>query len=326
VTGDHGEGFGEHGVELHGYHLYAPQTKVPLIVRVPGVPPRRARTPAGHADLLSTLVNLAGGAPTAEMQGRSLVDAIDPTKQSPAPRAEPAKSPPRDSLTRITGADRDRVVFPQLSYEGNHELRAGVSQRCHVIYNVSPDPSWEVYRIDRDPGETRDLAADEDECADTRRAVERWYDTEQIPAGAAEALLPARPAIAAPLDADLGDAVRLLAVDAPATVKAGEPLRLTWTFECRGPVEPGFKVFVHVVGPGGNMLTNGDHAPARPFEWWQPGQFIRYSTTIGIPRGARGRYTVMAGLFQGPARAKARAPRARVDRDAVEVAGFEVTP
>ena len=120
--------------------------------------------------------------------------------------------------------------------------------------------------------------------------------------------------------------MRLLAVDAPATVKAGEPLRLTWTFECRGAVESGWKVFVHVVGPSGTMLANGDHAPARPFEWWQPGQVIRYSTTVALPRGAHGRYMVMAGLFKGPARAQARAPRARVDRDAVEIAGFEVAP
>jgi len=34
VTGDHGEGFGEHGIKLHGYHLYAPQTKVPFLLRV----------------------------------------------------------------------------------------------------------------------------------------------------------------------------------------------------------------------------------------------------------------------------------------------------
>jgi hypothetical protein len=313
VTGDHGEGFGEHGVELHGYHLYAPQTKVPLILRVPGAAPRRAGLPAGHADLLPTLVNLAGGAPTAEMQGRSLVDAIAGAGPGAA-------------------ADADRVIFQQLSYEGNHELRAGASRRCHVIYNVSPDPGWEVYRLDEDPGETRDLAADDADdpeqgaCADTRRAVERWYDAEQIPAGAAEALLPGRPAIAAPLDADLGPAVRLLAVDAPAAARPGEPLRLTWTFECRGPVAAGWKVFAHVVGPGGSMLANGDHAPARPFEWWQPGQFIRYSTAIPIPRHARGPYTLMAGLFRGTTRAKAAAPRARVDRDAVEIARFEVLP
>ncbi|HWU90821.1 MAG TPA: sulfatase-like hydrolase/transferase, partial [Kofleriaceae bacterium] len=301
VTGDHGEGFGEHGVELHGYHLYAAQTQVPMIVRVPGLPPRRSTTPAGHIDLLPTLVNLAGGAPTPEMEGRSLLDAI-------------------------AGADRDRVVFQQLSYEGNHEMRAGASRACHVIYNLSPDTSWEVYRLDDDPLETRDFADDEDVCADTRAAVARWFDAEQVPAGAAEALLAARPAIARPLDADLGDAVRLLAVEAPATARPGEAIQLTWTFECRARVEAGWKVFAHAVGPSQGSFLNGDHAPARPFEWWQPGQFIRYSTTLAIPRGAHGRYTLWAGLFAGPRRAKATAPRAPVEDDAVAAATFEVEP
>jgi arylsulfatase A-like enzyme len=301
VTGDHGEGFGEHGVELHGYHLYAPQTKVPLIIRVPGIAPRRSTTPAGHADILPTLVNLAGGAPSPEQQGRSLVDAI-------------------------AGTDRDRVVFQQLSYEGNHEMRAGASRTCHVIYNVSPDPSWEVYRLDRDPLEERDLAGDDDACSDTRHAVERWFDTEQIPAGAAEALLPARPAIAAPLDADLGDAVRLLSVEAPATARPGDAIKLTWTFECRGRVDAGWKVFAHLESASRSAFVNGDHAPARPFEWWQPGQFIRYSTTVVIPRSASGRYTVWAGLFRGKIRAKAAAPRARIDNNAVAAATFEVSP
>ena len=36
LTGDHGEGFGEHGVTEHGFDLYPAQTKVPFIVRVPG--------------------------------------------------------------------------------------------------------------------------------------------------------------------------------------------------------------------------------------------------------------------------------------------------
>jgi arylsulfatase A-like enzyme len=225
VTGDHGEGFAEHPVPRHGYHLYSPQTKVPLIVRVPGIAGRRSTTPAGHIDIIPTLANLAGGKPDPEMMGRSLVDAI-------------------------SGTDRDRVVFQQLSYEGNHEMRAAVSRQCHVIYNVSPDTSWEVYRVDRDPLETQDLAA-EGECEDTRGALERWFDLEQVPAGAAEALLPARPAIAAPIDADLGDSVRLLACEAPASVKPGETVNLTWTFEARETVEPGWKVFLRQPRRGG---------------------------------------------------------------------------
>ncbi|HEY0254114.1 MAG TPA: sulfatase-like hydrolase/transferase, partial [Kofleriaceae bacterium] len=61
VTGDHGEGFGEHGVAFHGYHLYSAQTKVPLVIAVPGIAPRKTKTPGGHIDIIPTLVNLAGG-------------------------------------------------------------------------------------------------------------------------------------------------------------------------------------------------------------------------------------------------------------------------
>lgn len=300
VTGDHGEGFGEHGVDLHGYHLYSPQTKVPLIIRVPGLPARRAATPAGHVDILPTLVNLARGAPTPDMMGRSLVDVL-------------------------AGTDTPRIVFQQLSFEGNHEMRGGVDARCHVIYNVSPDTSWEVYRVDRDPLETRDLAGDDD-CADTRAAVETWFDAEQVPRGATEALLTARPPIAAPLDVDLGASVRLLAVDAPPRVKPGESIALTWTFEARGAVAPGWRMFVHVEGPNRAFL-NGDHRPVRPFEWWRAGQYIRYTTTVVVPRSAAtGHYTVWAGMFEGNRRAKASAPRAKIVDDAVAAAELEISP
>ncbi len=302
ITGDHGEGFGEHKVELHGYHLYAPQTKVPLIMRVPGLPARHAATPAGHVDILPTLVNLAGGTPQPDMMGRSLVDVL-------------------------AGTDVPRVVFQQLSYEGNHEMRAGVDRQCHVIYNVSPETSWEVYRVDRDPAETEDLAGDDEACAATRRAVEHWFDSEQVPRGAAEALLPARPPLARSLDAALGDHVTLLGVEAaPAQARPGETITLTWTFEARGRPDPGWRVFAHIKGPA-NLFINGDHKPVRPFEWWKAGQFIRYTTSVVLPRNALpGHYTVWTGLFRGATRATVRAPGATVDNNAVSAASFEVVP
>ena len=301
VTGDHGEGFGEHTIDLHGYHLYAPQTRVPMIVRVPGLAPRRSTTPTGHIDLLPTLANLAGAPATPDMMGRSL-------------------------LAPMTGTDTERVVLQQLSYEGNHEMRAGVSRDCHVIYNVSPDTSWEVYRLDRDPGETVDVAGDEDACRTTRAAVARAYDEEQVPEGAAEALLTERPPIANPLDVDLGANVRLLAVDAPATAKRGDSITLTWTFEARGTQAAGWKMFVHVEGPAKSFFNN-DHRPARPFEWWKRGQIIRYSTTAVIPRTApAGAFTVRAGMFKGKERARATAPRVKIVDNAAEVATIQVVP
>ncbi len=301
VTGDHGEGFGEHGIDLHGYHLYAAQTAVPMIVKVPGLAPRRSTTPAGHVDLLPTLVNLAGGTATPAMMGASLVPAL-------------------------VGTDRDRTVFQQLSYEGNHELRGGADRTCHVIYNVSPDNSWEVYRTDRDPDEQQDLASDPEICATTRTAIERWYDREAVPAGAMEALLPARPVIATPLDADLGPQVRLLAVEVPAQALRGQPITVTWTFEARAAGPAGWKVFAHLDGPKG-AFVNGDHKPPRPFAWWRAGQFVRYTTTLVVPRtAAPGRYTLSVGLFKDSARATVTAPRANVVGNAVAAATIEVMP
>jgi arylsulfatase A-like enzyme len=300
ITGDHGEGFGEHTIELHGYHLYAPQTKVPVIVRVPGLAPRRAQTPVGHVDILPTLVNLAGGVATSEMMGMSLVGAL-------------------------TGTDKDRVVFQQLSYEGNHEMRGGADAQCHVIYNVSPDTSWEVYRIDGDPLEAKDLAST-NACSRTRSTVANWFDSEQVPVGAGEALLASRPQIAAPIDVDFSDNVRLLSVEAPAKLAPGAQGNLVWTFEARGEVPAGWKMFVHLEGPA-RAFINGDHRPARPFEWWKPGQFIRYTTTITVPRNApTGTFVVNAGMFKGAKRAPAKSSRVKITNNAAVVGTIEVAP
>jgi arylsulfatase A-like enzyme len=292
VTGDHGEGFGEHGVDFHGYHLYAPQTRVPLIIRVPGLAPRRIALPAGHIDILPTLANLVGARPVAGSMGRSLLDVL-----------AGAPGPP------------DRQVFQQLSYENHHEMRAAASRRCHVIYNVSPDSSWEVYAIDKDPGETHDMSGAPGACAGSVDALAAWYDQTEIPAGAGEALLAERPVIARPLDVDF-DSARLLEVaglDQP--VRAGGSIPMTFTFESRGaPLAGGWKVFVHLerVGPGARRFQ-GDHEPPRPLSWWRAGQFIRYSHGVPVPPGTPpGRYEVWVGLFRGSERHPARSTRTRV--------------
>jgi len=101
---------------------------------------------------------------------------------------------------------------------------------------------------------------------------------------------------------------------------------ITWTFAARGRVAAGWKLFVHVEGPG-KLFVNGDHTPARPFEWWRPGQFIRYTTTVTLPRTAPpGRYTVRVGMFRGAERVRVAAAHAKVDNDAVVAATFEVRP
>jgi len=297
VTGDHGEGFGEHGVFFHGFHLYSAQTKVPFIIRVPGLPARHVETTAGHVDIIPTLVNLAGGKPNEDMMGRSLVDVL-------------------------AGKDRPAIVFQQLSSERG-EVRGAVDGPCHVIYNATV-ATTEAYRVDRDPLETRDVS-DEGECSETRHALAAWYDLETVPAGAAQALLPAKPSIAKPLDVDFGDSVRLLAVDAPASAKLGDTIDVTWTWEARGRGPDGWKVFVHLLSPT-KQSTNFDHDPPRPFIWWRAGQFVRYTTKITIPRTTgTGTFTLVAGLWNGKKMAASGGHAAITDNE-VSVATIEVTP
>ena len=60
VTADHGEEFGEHGGRFHGKSVYEEMTRVPLLIRVPGVSGRRVNVPIGQIDLAPTLLSLLG--------------------------------------------------------------------------------------------------------------------------------------------------------------------------------------------------------------------------------------------------------------------------
>ena len=129
LTGDHGEGFGEHGVTEHGFDLYAAQTRVPFIVRVPGLPAQRARVPAGHVDIAPTLVNLARGKAEPTFFGRSLVPVL-------------AGARPADEATRW--------VFQEVTSERGKK-RALVTATRHLIWNWVPDNTTECYDRVRDP-------------------------------------------------------------------------------------------------------------------------------------------------------------------------------
>jgi arylsulfatase A-like enzyme len=59
VVGDHGEQFGEHGLVEHGNSVYRQALHVPLVVRVPGVPPSQESVAASITDLYALLLGSA---------------------------------------------------------------------------------------------------------------------------------------------------------------------------------------------------------------------------------------------------------------------------
>ena len=134
-TADHGESLGEHNYWFtHEANLYDEEVRVPLIVRYPkGLPKPSGAELASHLDVLPSVLD-AFGLPMHPARGRSLV-----TRSLPKDRIVPHSLHPQDSPLRwfaITD-NRYRLVIP----------RSGP----------------QLYDLREDPGELRDLAADEPE-------------------------------------------------------------------------------------------------------------------------------------------------------------------
>jgi len=58
LTSDHGEALGAHRIETHGPTIFEAEVRVPLSLKVPGMPGRRLEGPAGNIDLAPTLTAL----------------------------------------------------------------------------------------------------------------------------------------------------------------------------------------------------------------------------------------------------------------------------
>jgi arylsulfatase A-like enzyme len=60
IVGDHGEEFTEHGHGGHGFDIYRETIHVPLVLRVPGVPPQQVTAAVSITDLYASLLRAAG--------------------------------------------------------------------------------------------------------------------------------------------------------------------------------------------------------------------------------------------------------------------------
>jgi choline-sulfatase len=166
VTSDHGEALGEHGEDVHGYFVYEATLRVPLIIRGPGVKAgTRLEGVARTIDLFSTIVELArlGGDPPVT-SGRSLAPALAGQRVSEE-------------------ASFGESLMPLLQY-GWSDLRAVRDGRWKYI--LAPKP--ELYDLDRDPGELRNLVdAEPARARALRGSLETRLKVEQTAAHAESA-------------------------------------------------------------------------------------------------------------------------------------------
>jgi choline-sulfatase len=86
VVADHGEEFGEHGNKGHGYDLHQEVVRVPLLVRAPGLSPRRIAEVVPTVDVMPTLLEMCSARAEHEVAGRSLAPLLrglpDPEREA----------------------------------------------------------------------------------------------------------------------------------------------------------------------------------------------------------------------------------------------------
>ena len=104
------------------------------------------------------------------------------------------------------------------------------------------------------------------------------------------------------MNATLGDVTRLLTAQADkGSLRPGETLRITLRWQSLRPVESRFVVFVHLVGPSGEIVAQDDAEPAhgnRPTSGWKEGEVITDPHSLTLPSNAdAGEYQIRVGLY-----------------------------
>ena len=136
VSADHGEAFGEQKSYFeHGFLLYEVTVRVPLIIYIPGVPPRRIDTRRSTVDLAPTILQLFGLKSPESFVGTSLV-----------PEVLGEKVPER------------RVVLDYPYTDQNQRRRAIIDSSVKIIASEN-ELEPKLFDLSKDPGEQNDLAA-----------------------------------------------------------------------------------------------------------------------------------------------------------------------
>jgi arylsulfatase A-like enzyme len=159
-TADHGFLIGEHGMvgkalmqkgHFYGAPLYEEIAKVPLIVYVPGVKPRRSDALISHPDLMPTVLEIAGVDVPEVVQGKSILPVVKGERDahrefviSTMPLYNPGEA------TRVVD-NFDRRV--------EEFLPATITTHKWSLLYAREGAPVELYDLEADPGQERNIAA-----------------------------------------------------------------------------------------------------------------------------------------------------------------------
>jgi arylsulfatase A-like enzyme len=144
MTSDHGEAMNEHGIVFqHGFEIWEPLVRVPLLVYVPGLRPHEVPLKRSAVDLVPTLLDLmrVPPPPPGELSGQSLMP---------------------DLAAKGGDAVAERDVYLDMPDGPYTHMRRG------IIHGATPGMKlvhfggrqYQLYDLAADPDEREDLAGD----------------------------------------------------------------------------------------------------------------------------------------------------------------------
>jgi choline-sulfatase len=150
VTSDHGEAFAEHGMSWHGREIWEPLVRVPLMIAIPGVTPKRIAQKRSHIDLAPTLFQLGGGTKAEGFSGESLVPEL---------------------LSKDMPPERDVYIdMPIGPYNGVRRAfitgKGAGTKLMHLGGGM-----YQLFDLETDPEEAHDLAADKEKLSQAVQAM-----------------------------------------------------------------------------------------------------------------------------------------------------------
>jgi arylsulfatase A-like enzyme len=172
IVGDHGEHLGEHNIYYnHIASIYQPSLRVPLLIKIPKTNAGKTNALTESIDIMPTILDALNIPKENYIEGKSLIPLIN--NQS---------GKVRDYAFAETGVS----LFEQ----NKRWYFSGVKGKWKMITDgkykliLIPHPEndiYELYNLEADPNETRNLINDEKEIADSlKQKLFAWMQKEPI--------------------------------------------------------------------------------------------------------------------------------------------------
>lgn len=183
LVSDHGEEFLEHGYFGHGHSIYGELVNVPLVVWGPDLEAKRVPWQVRLMDLYPTILDFAGlemAEGPIEIQGDTLVDMGEGHRLAPMDSGGDERPPWHwrglsdgqwKMIERLEVNPEDHQIWaengiPELNGKGDDDL-----------------PYFEIYLVDQDPAETRNMVDSEIDRARSLKGImeaRKWYQKADV--------------------------------------------------------------------------------------------------------------------------------------------------